>query len=508
LLRDVLPVGTSLKGGDYRIDYALGRGGFGITYRAAHVLLERIVAIKEYYPQEYALRNTETGWLIAVKDREDVYRRGLRRFVREGRILCSLRHSNVVQVLDLFEEHGTAYLVMELIQGCSLAQEMARFSDKLPEARIEKLISQLVEALSAIHAAGVYHLDLKPDNVMIMPGDRIVLVDFGAARQGYTTTTDSTAFTLEYAAPEVMWGSDVGPESDLFSLGMMLHELLTGKRPPLALVRLRSGEDNWQPKVAEPWKTLLEEALHLNKENRPSSVRDWWRLRVSVAARAPGSPERTLSVKCPKCQRRFSVSGAGTYQCPSCQWKFDVDAYGKATIEKSLLVVCPNCRSEIIAEAGPITCPNCNWQFIVNQSGKVVEGIPIRTECPWCGHHFLVNKIGAQQCPGCGQEFEIDRGGVVIAGKPIMTQCPNCSHDFPVTGAGEWKCPACRWTFTVNRHGVVISGKPIEITCPICTHLFRVQQAGRQCCPACHAELQISHTGAVIGIDNAHESAT
>lgn len=500
MLHDVLSPGTLLKGGDYRIDYALGRGGFGVTYRALHTLLERVVAIKEYYPQEYAVRDTETGCLITAKDKQDAYQRGLQRFIREGRILSPLRNPHVVQVQDLFEERDTAYLVMELIKGSTLAQEITSLSGIFPEARVEELIGQLVEALSVIHTAGVYHLDLKPDNVMIVSGDRVVLIDFGAARQEYTTP-DTRSFTMEYVAPEVVTGEDVGPESDLFSLGMMLHELLVGERPPPALARLTAEGDVWQPELAQPWKNLLQEALHLDKESRPSSVRDWWSHQVSTSVRA-SSLKKTVFTKCPKCHHDFSISGAGICQCPECQWKFEVNAYGDVIAEKSLLVVCPNCHLEIITEAGLITCSSCDWKFTVDKHGKIIKGIPIKSECPWCGHRFLVNKAGSQRCPNCDWEFEIDRGGLVVRGEPIMVKCPNCSHDFPVKGAGEWECPACGWKFTINRRGTVIDGKPIDVICPVCRHGFRVQRSGRQLCPVCHSEFRVNPTGVVIRVSD------
>ncbi len=104
LLRDVLPPSTSLYTCTYEIDYALGRGGFGITYRACHTLLQQLVAIKEYYPHLWALRNGSTGNLNVPRADEDAYQRGKERFLRECQILARLNHPNVVPVRDLFEE--------------------------------------------------------------------------------------------------------------------------------------------------------------------------------------------------------------------------------------------------------------------------------------------------------------------------------------------------------------------------------------------------------------------
>ena len=126
LLRDVLPTGTLLRSGAYRVDYALGRGGFGITYRAMHVALEQAVAIKEFYPQEYAVRASAAGTLMVSSAQNEAYQRALERFTWEGKILAGLNHPGIVRVSDLFEERGTAYLVMELISGESLSSVLNR----------------------------------------------------------------------------------------------------------------------------------------------------------------------------------------------------------------------------------------------------------------------------------------------------------------------------------------------------------------------------------------------
>jgi serine/threonine protein kinase len=274
LLRDVLPPGTLLKD-TYRIDYALGRGGFGITYRAMHKDLELPVAIKEFYPQEHALREGKTGQLIVPNTKQDVYQRNLVRFLREGRILARLNHPNVVQVRDYCEERNTAYLVMELIRGKTLQDELNEQPEKkLPVARVRELIERLVDALSAIHHQEIYHLDIKPENILITPENHLVLVDFGASRQGLGTGS-TQAYTLNYAAPEVISGTNLGAHSDLFELGMMLHQMLTGKLPPQALNRLIG--DSWSPvDLFEPWRGLVAAMLQIKPEERPRSVLSWW----------------------------------------------------------------------------------------------------------------------------------------------------------------------------------------------------------------------------------------
>lgn len=293
LLRDTLTPGTILAGGAYQVGYVLGRGGFGITYRGRQTALEQTVAIKEFYLGEYTQRETTTGRLVILSDREEEYTRGLARFVREGKTLASLSHPNVVRVLNLFEDNSTAYLVMEYLEGKTLKAVMKEA--RLPEDRIRQIMGSLVDALAAVHDKAIFHLDIKPANVLVEPGGRVVLIDFGAARQGIHSQTTVPAYTPSYAPIEVMSAESVGPYSDIFEMGMMLHEMVTGTLPPPALDRItklaRSGD--WHPdpeKVAEPWATLIRSALPLRTEDRPQNVRSWWDSVMGAGAGAIVTP--------------------------------------------------------------------------------------------------------------------------------------------------------------------------------------------------------------------------
>jgi tetratricopeptide (TPR) repeat protein len=280
LLRNILSIGTIIHEGKYRIDYPLGQGGFGITYRGFHTVLEQELAIKEFYPDSQVLRQGKTGYLAVTKGSEDAYQRGKERFLREGKILAQLNHPNVVKIKDLFEENNTAYLVMELVKGQTLRDMLDKHPEKcLEEDTVEKVMNALVSSLEAVHQRNIYHLDLKPDNVLISNEGRLVLIDFGAARQGLNKNSKSVqAFTESYAAPEVILGDAVGSHSDLFELGMMLHEMLTGDLPLSVLARLFK-QDELQLNIAEPWQSLLTEALKLQPDERPNSVGEWWESR-------------------------------------------------------------------------------------------------------------------------------------------------------------------------------------------------------------------------------------
>ena len=278
LLRDVLAQETLLRNQTYRLDYALGRGSFGITYQAHHTALNEVFAIKEFYPIEFALRNQVNQSVIVPNHADNAYHRGLQRFMGEGRILAKLNHPYVVRVHDMFEQNDTAYMVMDLVKGKTLQLILKKQrGNRFPLPKVEQITEQIVEALHAIHQSGIYHLDLKPENIILTPENKICLIDFGAARQVIDSRRMETRlFTESYAAPEIMTGGELGPESDLFELGMLLHQLLTGKLPPPAMKRINEQPD-WQPEgLIEPWHTLVNSALRLSRSDRPSSVRAWW----------------------------------------------------------------------------------------------------------------------------------------------------------------------------------------------------------------------------------------
>jgi serine/threonine protein kinase len=281
-MSDILPHQTRLGKNDrgeylYQIDYPLGRGGFGITYQAIHLTLEKQVAIKEFYPQDQALRDRNTGYLIVPKDKQENYQRGLNSFLKEGKILAKINNNNVVRVENYFEERGTAYLVMELINGETLREKLN--SKRLDILEVESIINALVNALTAVHEKEIYHLDLKPDNVLITNSGELKLVDFGASRQGLSSKTTTQAFTWDYAPLEVIGGKNFGAKSDLFELGMMLYEMLTGKLPPRAIDRYH--DNSWKPQgLYEPWQTLITISLELDPNQRPSSVKSWWESRL------------------------------------------------------------------------------------------------------------------------------------------------------------------------------------------------------------------------------------
>ncbi|MGW3495164.1 serine/threonine-protein kinase [Streptomyces sp. NPDC001020] len=206
--------------GRYRLEERIGRGGMGVVWRAADQLLGRQVAVKELVLD------------TSLTDEEARLQR--ERTLREARAVAQLRHPHIIVVHDVVEDDERPYIVMELIDGGSLAERIATRGpvDAREAARIGVA---LLGALRRAHGAGVLHRDLKPANVLMEAGtDRVVLTDFGIAQvAGATTLTESGSFvgSPEYTAPERMSGERTGPESDLWSLGALLCTALSGASP-------------------------------------------------------------------------------------------------------------------------------------------------------------------------------------------------------------------------------------------------------------------------------------
>lgn len=273
-----LPEGTYLHGGKYRLTSVLGKGGFGITYQAEHSLLKQSVAIKEFFPQRCMKRNPDGSVEIQAFWR-DVVESSRNRFLEEGRMLYQLREPGVIRCQDLFEENGTAYLVMEYLQGQTLEQMLLRAPEnRLSAERAGQIFKQLLAALRSLHAQEILHLDIKPDNIWIRETGEALLLDFGSSLRGLANAVPQVC-TPAYAPVELISRDfPTGPWTDIFQLGMVFYVVLMGEMPPTALERLKGTPlDLTTPERAlpPPWPTVLGSALGLLPAERPKNVVDW-----------------------------------------------------------------------------------------------------------------------------------------------------------------------------------------------------------------------------------------
>ncbi|MGW3283436.1 serine/threonine-protein kinase [Streptomyces sp. NPDC001002] len=207
-----------LIAGRYHLHEVLGRGGMGTVWRAHDQLLDRAVAAKE---------------LHILTDGDEEHRIRVRRAIREARAVARVSHPHVVGVHDLVESEDRLWIVMELVEGPSLAQRIAESGPLTPQ-HAAGLGVQLLDALEAVHAAGTLHRDVKPANVLLRRDDNAVLTDFGIAALDdgeFLTTTGELVGSLEFMAPERVMGTEAGPPSDLWSLGATLATVGSGRSP-------------------------------------------------------------------------------------------------------------------------------------------------------------------------------------------------------------------------------------------------------------------------------------
>ena len=229
--KQALPPGFRL--GSYRVVRVLGVGGFGITYLCEHAGLAVQVAVKEYLPNEIAMRDGAAVHPKSAGDREG-FEWGLSRFLDEARTLARFGHPNVVRVRDCFEANSTAYIVMDYEDGESLDRLLRRLGT-LTEAQLKRVVLPVAEGLREVHAAGFLHRDVKPSNIFVRRSDESpVLLDFGSARQalGRKSRSMTAIASAGYSPPEQYesQGSQ-GAWTDIYALCALCHRAITGEVP-------------------------------------------------------------------------------------------------------------------------------------------------------------------------------------------------------------------------------------------------------------------------------------
>ncbi len=202
--------------GRYRIVSELGRGGMGIVYKAHDPRIDRVVAIKTIRKDRYTGEESES--------------RALTRFEREAKAAGKLSHPNIVTVYDVAEDGDEIYIAMEFVEGVSLRAKMEQ-TPRFTLADTVNILVQICNALGYAHSRGVVHRDVKPDNILCLADGSVKLADFGIARLATATATHTAIGTPRYMSPEQWRGTDVDGRTDLFAVGVMLHELLTGDAP-------------------------------------------------------------------------------------------------------------------------------------------------------------------------------------------------------------------------------------------------------------------------------------
>lgn len=274
-----LKQGAFLRHDTYRIERILGQGGFGITYLATDLSLERYVAIKEFFPKDYCDRDESTSHItVGTSSNVELVSRLKAKFLKEARNIAKFDHPGIIKIHTAFEENNTAYYVMDYIEGRNL-NEIVKSSGALSESKAVNYITQVGDALDYIHKHYVNHLDVKPANIMIRKSDdRPILIDFGLSKQydseGNQTSTTPTGISHGYAPLEQYRAggvSEFSPQTDIYSLAATLFYLVSGKIPPQA-TDLIENEITYPSGFPNKIKPALSKAMSSARKNRFGDV--------------------------------------------------------------------------------------------------------------------------------------------------------------------------------------------------------------------------------------------
>lgn len=242
----------------YIIGKVLGYGGFGVTYLGWDGRLEQKVAIKEYLPGEFSTRMPGQSQITVFNgEKSDQFHDGLKKFVEEAKHLAKFQNEpGIVKIFDSFEENDTAYIVMEYLEGETLADYLKR-EKTIPEDKAVEMLQPILGSLQVVHEEGLLHRDIAPDNIFLTNSGEVKLIDFGASR--YATTSHSKSLTVIIKpgySPEEQYRSrgDQGPHTDVYAVSATLYKMITGKTPPDAMERRAKYESKNKDILENPRK--------------------------------------------------------------------------------------------------------------------------------------------------------------------------------------------------------------------------------------------------------------
>ena len=278
----------SILHGTYRIEGYLSSGGFGNTYVVTHINLHKRMALKEFFMKDVSERqDNQSSVKVSNSGKLMEFNEQREKFCKEARRLCDLNNPHIVKVYDLFDENDTSYYVMDYIDGENLKDKIKRDGKPLSEAIALDVLKQVLDALNTVHSQGLWHMDIKPANIMMDKNGQVKLIDFGASKQldyskGGAVSTSAVSYTKGYAPIEQMNMNydKFGPWTDFYALGATLYNLLTGDCPPSPSDVL---EDNTPDKhISLPFKSnistmmrgLIRWMMKPSRNERPQSVND------------------------------------------------------------------------------------------------------------------------------------------------------------------------------------------------------------------------------------------
>ncbi len=281
--REVLPRDTFLDG-KYRIERVLGAGGFGITYEAVDIGLDMPVAIKEYYPTEFALRDQTQTVRPRSEKHKQVFDHLKTSFLREAQTLAQFDDPAIVRVISVFSSHGTAYMVMRYEVGPNLKAWLAQLGRPPTQGELDRILVNLLRALEVMHGRDFLHRDIATDNIILRSDGDPVLLDFGSSRRVVAETTGTlTGVVKQGFSPPEQYSVDSkgqGPWTDIYALAATLYRCVTGKMPPEGTTRMLEDDyvparDAAQSSYRSTFLDAIDWALNVYPKDRPQNVGDW-----------------------------------------------------------------------------------------------------------------------------------------------------------------------------------------------------------------------------------------
>lgn len=300
-----LKAGTVLQSGKYEIVRTIGQGGFGITYEAFFKIMNGKVVVKEFFMKDVCNRDGETSFMsVPSVGSKALVEKFKAKFVKEAQTIFSYNHPNIVRVMDVFEENGTAYYVMDYLPGGSLKAKVD--SSPLPEQLAEKYIREVASALDYVHKHNTVHLDVKPANILLNSAGEAVLIDFGISKHydkaGEQTSSTPVGISKGYAPLEQVRDGDVkqfGPSTDIYALGATLYHLFSGQVPPEASIVNEDGLDRPAGISDRMW-SVITKSMEPKRKDRPQSIAEFLSLLDSKAPQPVKDDDDTIVINKPK----------------------------------------------------------------------------------------------------------------------------------------------------------------------------------------------------------------
>ncbi|MGM9489707.1 protein kinase domain-containing protein [Ideonella sp. YS5] len=398
-IKRALPL-WSVVNNTYVVGRVLGSGGFGITYLAYHERLHRRVALKEYFPEGLMERASDEVSLVCEEAANQApFERGMDRFFQEGEVLARFDRRDIVHVYDVLHANRTAYLAMEYLDGSTLLEKI-RADGPMAVPQALQLITAVLVAVEALHEQNVVHRDLKPDNIYLASDGRVLLLDFGGAKQLDVDSerTIDGHYAGGYSAPEQEDRDlgEIGPWTDVYGVAATLHRMLTGLKLRSALLRMHDPRIDWGERpIPDPVRRAIEDALTPSYKDRYRSVRQFKsallrqeagpskQAGAQPATRAKEAPAASsdrpaTSNWSPALMPRLAAGGAAVVAVVAAvallNWDQQTDS-GRTRPSPELVPSVPPARPAPPAPSAPPAVPPRSPEALASQSRQLLEGM-------------------------------------------------------------------------------------------------------------------------------------